>query len=334
MKSHTSTVVAVAWDPTSSVIIATACTDHKCRVFSAYLKAVDGKEVDTRWGKNPKFGTLFFEVSSLGWVRDVCFDMSGSTLAFCSHNSTVSFIDSERPSLVCLSSRVLPLFTPLSAARGCVCSKAVSAPSPHPWRVCSGLIDVFSDCVLHSPIFGILVLRHVCGLPPIAPGVCACAPPPPLRVLVLSSLLANALSRPVSVLPCLPSLQSVRRSRAHKSSVSPSYRSPRSSSSLTATWSAWATATTPCFLARQVSRTLSDAMCYFLLPILLTFRSPTLDAVPPCHLPSGGSAVLLIQMHKQKHHCSSISLTCRSNPDNEHRRWMGAAGQAHRCERG
>ena len=69
MKVHTSSVVAVAWDPSSSVIIATACTDYKCRVFSAYMKAVDGKAVETRWGANPKFGTLFFEISSLGWVR-------------------------------------------------------------------------------------------------------------------------------------------------------------------------------------------------------------------------------------------------------------------------
>ena len=93
MKVHTSTVVAVAWDPSSSVIIATACTDYKCRVFSAYMKAVDGKAVETRWGNNPKFGTLFFEIPSLGWVRDVCFDSSGATLAFCSQNSTVSFVD-------------------------------------------------------------------------------------------------------------------------------------------------------------------------------------------------------------------------------------------------
>jgi len=97
MKSHTSTVVSVAWDPTSSVIIATACTDYKCRVFSAYMKAVDGKQVVTRWGDNPKFGTLFFEINSLGWVRDVCFDATGSTLAFCSHNSTVSFVDVGNP---------------------------------------------------------------------------------------------------------------------------------------------------------------------------------------------------------------------------------------------
>ena len=96
IKSHTSTVVAVAWDPTSSVIIATACTDYKCRVFSAYMKAVDGKEVETRWGRNPKFGTLFFEIPSLGWVRDVAFDATGSTLAFSSHNSTLTFVDGAR----------------------------------------------------------------------------------------------------------------------------------------------------------------------------------------------------------------------------------------------
>jgi len=93
IKNHTSTVVAVAWDPTSSVIIATACMDYKCRVFSAYIKSVDGKEAETRWGKNPKLGTLFFEIPAFGWVRDVCFDATGSTLAFASHNSTVTFVD-------------------------------------------------------------------------------------------------------------------------------------------------------------------------------------------------------------------------------------------------
>ena len=84
---------SVAWDPTSSAIIATACADYKCRIFSAYIKGVDGKNVETRWGKDPKFGTLFLEVSSLGWVRDVAFNATGSILAFASHNSTISFVD-------------------------------------------------------------------------------------------------------------------------------------------------------------------------------------------------------------------------------------------------
>lgn len=92
LKGHMSTIQAVAWHPVSP-IVATACTDFKCRIFSAYLKNVDGKAVSTPWGDNPKFGTLFYEVESAGWVRNVAFSPAGDTLAFCSHNSTVSFVD-------------------------------------------------------------------------------------------------------------------------------------------------------------------------------------------------------------------------------------------------
>jgi len=92
LKGHKSTIQAVAWHPTTP-IVATACTDYKCRVYSAYLKNVDGKAVSTPWGDNPKFGTLFLEIESLGWVRDVAFSPAGDTFAFCSHNSTVSFVD-------------------------------------------------------------------------------------------------------------------------------------------------------------------------------------------------------------------------------------------------
>ena len=92
LKGHMSTIQAVAWHP-SAPVVATACTDYKCRIFSAYLKNVDGKAVSTPWGDNPKFGTLFHEVASLGWVRNVAFSPAGDFLAFCSHNSTVSFVD-------------------------------------------------------------------------------------------------------------------------------------------------------------------------------------------------------------------------------------------------
>ena len=109
LKGHMSTIQAVAWHPTSPVV-ATACTDFKCRIFSAYLKNVDGKAVSTPWGDNPKFGTLFYEVESAGWVRNVAFAPAGDTLAFCSHNSTVSFVDlvgGGEPTIVRLSE--LPL---------------------------------------------------------------------------------------------------------------------------------------------------------------------------------------------------------------------------------
>ena len=92
LKGHSSTIQSVAWHP-SAPVVATACTDFRCRVYSAYLKNVDGKAVSTPWGDNPKFGTLFFEVESLSWVRNVAFSHAGDWLAFCSHNSTVSFVD-------------------------------------------------------------------------------------------------------------------------------------------------------------------------------------------------------------------------------------------------
>jgi len=92
LKGHKSTITSVAWHP-STPIVATACNDFKCRVYSAYLKNVDGKAVSTPWGDNPKFGTLFLEIESLGWVRDVAFSPAGDSFAFCSHNSTVSFVD-------------------------------------------------------------------------------------------------------------------------------------------------------------------------------------------------------------------------------------------------
>ena len=123
LKGHRSTIQAVAWHPTTPVV-ATACTDFKCRVYSAYLKNVDGKAVSTPWGDNPKFGTLFFEVESLGWVRDVAFSPAGDTFAFCSHNSTVSFIDGERRTMRALQ----PPLRARPIAQPSLCSNV-------PWRV-------------------------------------------------------------------------------------------------------------------------------------------------------------------------------------------------------
>ncbi len=108
LKGHRSTIVSVAWHP-STPVVATACTDFKCRIFSAYLKNVDGKAVSTPWGDNPKFGTLFYEVESLGWVRDVAFAPDGATLAFCAHNSTVGFVDVTSGALQTLRLGELPL---------------------------------------------------------------------------------------------------------------------------------------------------------------------------------------------------------------------------------
>jgi len=145
LKGHMSTIQAVAWHP-STPVVATACTDYKCRVFSAYLKNVDGKGVSTPWGDNPKFGTLFYEVASAGWVRNVAFSPAGDTLAFCSHNSTVSFVDVVRgtaPTVVRLSD--LPLTHLLFLPDGCMVGAGhcydplLFAPTPHGWALAGKL---------------------------------------------------------------------------------------------------------------------------------------------------------------------------------------------------
>ena len=52
LKGHSSTIQSVAWHPTAPVV-ATACTDFKCRVYSAYLKNVDGRAVSTSPSPSP-----------------------------------------------------------------------------------------------------------------------------------------------------------------------------------------------------------------------------------------------------------------------------------------
>jgi len=91
LKGNASTVLGVAWHPTSP-LLATASTDFKCRIFSAWLKKLDGKQ-ETPFGKDPKFGTILFETPSYGWVLNVAFNPTGDTLVFASHDSTVTFVD-------------------------------------------------------------------------------------------------------------------------------------------------------------------------------------------------------------------------------------------------
>jgi len=45
-KPHKSTILSVAWHPTDNTVVATASSDFKCRLFSVYIKEVDGKYVE------------------------------------------------------------------------------------------------------------------------------------------------------------------------------------------------------------------------------------------------------------------------------------------------
>ena len=54
-----STVNCLAWHP-NNVLLAAGSTDFKARVFSAYIKEVEGKPEATPWGKKMTFGEYTF----------------------------------------------------------------------------------------------------------------------------------------------------------------------------------------------------------------------------------------------------------------------------------
>jgi len=92
IKKHKSTVLKVDWHP-NNILIATASSDFKARVFSAYIKGVDDKPADTPFGSKLPFGECLAEYPSNGWVHSIRWSPSGNQLAFCSHDSTVTVVD-------------------------------------------------------------------------------------------------------------------------------------------------------------------------------------------------------------------------------------------------
>jgi actin related protein 2/3 complex subunit 1A/1B len=86
-RKHKSTVLAVAWHP-SSQLIATVATDYVCRVSSAYIEGVDAAPVATPFGPLPEVGEIVteFEVTR-AWLNDCAWSPCGSALAFVGHDA-------------------------------------------------------------------------------------------------------------------------------------------------------------------------------------------------------------------------------------------------------
>ena len=58
------------------------------------VKGVDDDDSATAWlGKDAKFGECLFEICAGGWVYSAAWSLSGTSLAFTSHDCTVKFID-------------------------------------------------------------------------------------------------------------------------------------------------------------------------------------------------------------------------------------------------
>jgi|ERR1711934_82644 len=94
IKKHKSTVLELDWHP-NNVLLATASSDFRCRVFSTFIKGVDQKPPPNPFGEKFPFAALLAEYSGSGWIHDVSWSNSGNQLCFVSHDSTATFIDAS-----------------------------------------------------------------------------------------------------------------------------------------------------------------------------------------------------------------------------------------------
>ncbi|RXH90359.1 hypothetical protein DVH24_032716 [Malus domestica] len=97
-KRHDSSVTSVAWHP-NNILLATASTDGKCRIFSTFIKVVDAKESRTGPFADSKFGEQILQLDlSFSWSFGVRWSPSGNTLAYVGHSSMIYFVDDVGPS--------------------------------------------------------------------------------------------------------------------------------------------------------------------------------------------------------------------------------------------
>ena len=90
IKKHKSTVLCIAWHP-SSQILATGSSDHKCRVFSAFIENVDFEQTTGQFAAAQDFGDAMAELAATSWVHAVAWSPKGETLAYAAHDASVHF---------------------------------------------------------------------------------------------------------------------------------------------------------------------------------------------------------------------------------------------------
>lgn len=92
IRKHDSTVLDISWHP-ENILLATASSDTKCRVFSTFIKGVDQRPQHTPFGTKLPFGSLQGTYESAGWTHSCDWSPSGNQIAFVGHDSTITFVD-------------------------------------------------------------------------------------------------------------------------------------------------------------------------------------------------------------------------------------------------
>lgn len=114
-----STVTSLDWHP-DNILLACGSTDYRARIFSTHIKEVDRK-LDQQYLKSSTWirdnditsNVMVGEFSSSSaWVHDVAFSPDGSILAWLSHDSSLSVVDSNKGlTVITLKTRYLPLLS-------------------------------------------------------------------------------------------------------------------------------------------------------------------------------------------------------------------------------
>lgn len=100
IKKHKSTVLFVDWHP-NNILLLTAASDFRCRIFCAAVKGVDKRPREDIMGfpvSKLSFGEVLMDMDTgAGWIHCCRFSPSGTQVAFVSHDATVSVADISHP---------------------------------------------------------------------------------------------------------------------------------------------------------------------------------------------------------------------------------------------
>eukprot|EP00483_Globobulimina_turgida_P007735 UN07750 len=91
IKKHKSTVLQVAWHPNSQVL-ATVCTDFRCRIVSATVPQVDKTPAYEPMASPLDFGAVYAEFNCSGWAIGCAWSPSGKRLCFTGQDSSVQIV--------------------------------------------------------------------------------------------------------------------------------------------------------------------------------------------------------------------------------------------------
>ncbi|KAI3380605.1 hypothetical protein SNEBB_006708 [Seison nebaliae] len=107
-KSIRSTISCLDWHP-SDLLLACGTMNYRSIIFTSSISSIDDinqQDQCTNWLQNKKIqndsfqGVCEWKSASGGWIHDIKYSRNGDLIAWCSHDSIVSLVDSANPKTV------------------------------------------------------------------------------------------------------------------------------------------------------------------------------------------------------------------------------------------